>query len=280
MFPHLHSHAREPRASNQLFRKFWREVAELDGADRAPEERIHAEVLASLPEPAQRMMKFAGIVGTEPVWSLRARWYGRFRLEERQPWLDCEAWHYDLASPLTRIFHMRLRMAGVLPVLVRDCYVGGHGRTLARALDAFPVADDTSEETAIGQLVTYLNDAVLLAPSLLLGPHVSIQSAGEDSFEVALRDSGRRVSASVEVDHMGRVTQFFTNDRFMRDPARPERMRRTAWSTPVHGWQYVKGRMLPTRADAVWHVPGGGDFCYAEFHLSPAELALNVAPES
>jgi hypothetical protein len=247
------------------------------GLPGAPEvvPRIDDTVLSRLPEPARRMLVFAG--GTAPVWSLRARWSGRFRLSPDQTWLDCEAWHYDLRAPVTRIFHMRLRMAGVLPVLVRDNYVGGNGRTLARALDAFSVADDTGEETAIGQLVTYLNDAVLLAPSLLLVPEVSFAPIDEDAFAVTLFDRGRSVNARVDVDHMGRVTRFSTTDRFVRDPARPERMVRCLWSTPIHGWQYVEGRMLPTQADAIWHLPAG-DFCYANFSLSPADFRVNLPP--
>jgi hypothetical protein len=272
---YVSAHERKP--SGHLRDKFLREVASARLPGPADAQRIvEPETIASLPEPVRRLMGFAGVVGRPFVGSIRAHWMGRFRLEREQPWLNCEAWQFDLRSPVTRIFHMSLRMGGLLPVLVRDNFISGRGCTVARALDAFSVANDHSEETAVGQLVTYLNDAVLLAPALLLVPEVTFRQTAEDSFVVTLSDRGREVSASVELDVMGRTTCFSTTDRFLRDPARPDHMLRTRWSTPVQGWQWVAGRMVPTSAKAIWHLRDG-DFTYADFHLSPNDFSVNAA---
>ncbi len=49
------------------------------------------------------------------------------------------------------------------------------------------------------------------------------------------------------------------------------------WRTPVSGWQEAGGRQLPTRAEAVWQLPGG-PFAYADFSIDPARIAFNVPP--
>src|SRR5262245_38806522 len=116
--------------------------------------------LSTLPEPVQRYLRFMRVPGAPKTWSFRAHWPGRFRLGRERRWLACEAWQYNCRLGVTRIFHMRLRLGGVLPVLVRDTYVSGRGRMLGRVFDAFSVVDQSDEKIATGELVTYLNDAI------------------------------------------------------------------------------------------------------------------------
>ena len=73
---------------------------------------------------------------------------------------------------LARIFHIRILLGGILPIVARDSYVDHHGRMLVKLVDLFTLADGMGEEYDIGELVTYLNDAVLVAPSMLLVPEV------------------------------------------------------------------------------------------------------------
>ena len=59
---------------------------------------------------------------------------------------------------------------------------------LIKLLDLITVEDATGEEYDIGELVTYLNDAVLIAPSMLLAPDVSWAPVDASSFDVSLVD--------------------------------------------------------------------------------------------
>ena len=45
------------------------------------------------------------------------------------------------------------------------------------------MVDDASEEVTVGECVTWLNDAVLMAPSMLLTPAVAWADAGDGAFE-------------------------------------------------------------------------------------------------
>ena len=262
-----------------LYRKFAREVA-LSGlaAPTDPADAIQEAQLAPLPEPAQRYLRFMGVVGRQQDWSFRVGWSGRFRIKPGQRWMRCEAWQYNLRPSLARIFHIRIRAGGVLPILARDTYVGGRGRMLVRLMDRFTIADGTGEEYDIGELVTYLNDAVSIAPTMLLDPRVTWSPADGDSFDVSLSDHGRTVTARVLVDKNGALRDFITTDRFCSNPQQPGKLMRARWRVPVTGWQTIDGRTLPAGGQAVWELPSG-PFPYADFLPIPGSLIFNLPPD-
>jgi hypothetical protein len=192
-------------------------------------------------------------------------------------WVPCECAQYNSRLAVARIFHMRLRVKSIVPTYVRDTYLRGHGRMLGKALDTFTVVDDASEEVTIGECVTYLNDAVLMAPSMLLVPEVRWADAGDGAFDLALTDGGRTVRARVFVGPDGAPTDFATTDRFYAPPGRKGPPARAEWRTPVDGWQEHAGRKLPTSARAVWMLPSG-PLPYVELKFDPASFVTDVPP--
>lgn len=240
----------------------------------SPQAAIDEHAISSLPEPVKRYLRFMGVVGRPRDWSMRARFKARFR---RGPgdWVDCEALQYDSRLKVSRIFYMQLALGNVLPVTVRDTYLSGRGRMRAKAFDLFEVVDGEGPELDVGELVTYLNDAILMAPSLLLGPETSWSEVDEQSFDVTLSDGPLHVTARVWLDEHGAPSDFSTNDRFFDQP--DGKRVRTEWRTPISGWQDSGGRKLPTRAQAVWSLKTG-PFSYADFSVDPSLVAFNVPP--
>lgn len=243
-------------------------------AQPGPTAVVSEATLESLPPPVRRYMRFMGVVGYPRDWSLRARFTARFR-PDRGAWQKCEVLQYDSRLQLARVFYMQLSLKGLLPVTVRDTYVQGRGTMQARAFDAFTVAEGTGSEIDVGELVTYLNDAILMAPSLLLGPEVTWREVDASSFDVTLRDRALTVSARVWLDERGAPRDFSTTDRFF-DMPNGKRVR-TEWRTPISGFQDVGGRKLPRQAQAVWQLPDG-PFAYADFTLDPSQVWFNVPP--
>lgn len=234
--------------------------------------------LAGLPEPARRYLHFMRVVGRPRDASVRIRMHGRFRPSLHAAWKTLDSRQYNTGPPETaRVFHMRLPFLGV-PVQGRDTYLEGHGRMLIRPLDAFTVQDARGEAFDLGELVTWLNDAVMFAPSMLLHPSVTFHGAGEDAFRLVMVDHLHTVSARVEVDGRGAVTGFVTDDRAYAPPGARDPVR-TRWSTPVEGWQACGDRMIPTAARAEWLLEGG-PFSYAEAVISPDGVAWNVPPDA
>jgi len=234
--------------------------------------------VGALPETVQRYLRHMGILGRPRDWSFRGRFTGRFRTGPDKPWRACRVHQYDTRLGVARIFHIRVRFGGLVPVLARDTYLRGRGRMLVRLADLVTLADGTGPEYDIGELVTYLNDAILMAPSLLLGPETRWTAVDDSSFDVALTDAGHTVTARVFLDEQGAPVDFSTTDRFCEDPENPGGpLRRTQWTTPVAGWRRVDGRCLPTSAQAIWHLPSG-PFAYAAFDCAPDSLRFNVHP--
>lgn len=265
-------------APSRSFRaKFFRELKELD-LPEGPTAPVIVEErdLALLPQTAQRFLRFMRVVGRPRAWSFCVRWGGHFRRHPDESWMPCEAWQYNSALSIARIFHMRLRSFGVVPLYVRDLYHHGRGRMRGRVFDTFDVVDQSDEKISTGELVTWLNDAVLFAPSMLLGPATSWQSVDDDGFDVAVTDGGRTVTARVFVDERGAPTDFSTTDRYGDDPAGPK-MVKTRWSTPVTGWNLDGDIPCITGGKAVWHF-ASGDLCYAEFAFDGRERWIDLSP--
>jgi hypothetical protein len=234
--------------------------------------------LAGLPETVQRYLRFMGVAGRPRDWSFSLGYTGRFRRGRDERWLACEAWQYNHRLSVARIFHIRIRFGGLLPVLARDTYVEGRGRMLIRLLDLVTVGDGTGEAFDVSELVTYLDDAILIAPSMLLVPEVRWSPVDESCFDVALTDRGRSVTARVFVDERGAPVDVSTDDRFGADPADPKRFARARWTTPVEGWRMVGDRPLWTRGQALWHPPEG-EFAYIDLQPIAESLRFNVAAE-
>jgi hypothetical protein len=228
--------------------------------------------LAPLPPIAARYLRVMGVVGRPRTWSLWAHVTGRFRRGPDQPWLPLDAWQYNSGVEVARLFRMRLLVARVLPMWGWDTYRAGAGRMLGKALGLVTVADGAGPEFDIGELTTWLNDAVLLAPGMLLHPRTAWEPAGEDSFQVSVTDAGRTVSAEVFLDDEGRPRDFRSEDRWADLPGGPVR---APWSTPVAGWTVVGGQPRMTGGAAVWHLPDG-QYRYAEMALH--SLDLDVPP--
>src|SRR5262249_55772314 len=149
-------------------------------------------------------------------WSFLVRFRGRFNM--RGLWMPCEAWQYNAREPITRSFHMRLDLGRLVPMVGHDNYLDGSGEMSGKLLDLVTVANASGLESALSELVTYLNDALVLAPSMLLDERTTWAPIDADAFRVSLTDRGNRVTADVFVNPDGSLRDFATEDRWYDGP--------------------------------------------------------------
>ena len=65
--------------------------------------------------------------------------------------MACDAWQYNAAAPIARIFHIRARLMRLVPMVARDTFVREHERMLVRVLDLGTVADGCGDEFDLGE---------------------------------------------------------------------------------------------------------------------------------
>lgn len=257
--------------------RFERDVAAL-GLSADPVERatVDEHDLAGLPEPARRWLRAAGVLGRPRARSLRARFSGRFRMRADQPLMPFEAWQYNVAEPVGRVMSMRLMAAWVVPMLGTDTYADGTGRMLAKVLGLVTVADGKGPELDASELLTWVNDAALLAPSMLLVPAATWTPVDDRSFELTFTDGPSTVTSRLEVGDDDLLCDFRTDDRWYAGVDPPVR---APWRTPIAGWERsTGGRLVPARGGATWELPEG-DLTYVEGRWLPESVQVDVGPD-
>lgn len=237
---------------------------------------VTEDELSGFPAAAQRYLRFMGVVGRPRDWSFRAHFKGRFRRSPGAGWMPCESWQYNSGVEVARIFVMRARFAGVLPMTARDTYVRGHGQMRGKLLGLLTVVNGSGPAFDVGELVPWLNDAVVIAPSLLLDERTSWSEVNDDSFDLAFTDGGHRISARVYIDERGAVKDFTTMDKLA---ALPGGLVEARWHTPITSWRDAHGRQLPTRGSTIYDLQDGA-YDYAEFNFEPDSVQYNVAPRA
>ena len=156
----------------------------------------------------------------------------------------------------------------------RDIYLRSAGVMHGKLLGVVTVAHSRGPETDLSELGTYLNDAVLVAPSMLLRPSTTFAAVDDRAFGVTLVDAGRSVTARVLLDDGARPRDFRTTDRYADLPGG---LVRAEWTTPIAGWEPDGDRLVFTRGSAVWQLPEGPPD-YLDFRMSPGGVRYNVAP--
>jgi len=243
--------------------------------DAKPGPVVTDEDLAGLPQVAVRYLRRMGVVGRprDRVLTLHAR--GRFRPRPRLPWLPYESWQIGTSDPIGRVYRIRVQ-AGPVPLVATDRYLDGRGTMHGEVLGLMTVVDAAGPEMDAGELVTWCNDAVLLAPSMLLGGDVRWAALDDHSFGVTVADRGIEVTARVVVDDDGAPTTFETFDRYVDLGGG---LVRTRWSTPVDGWATVDGRLQFVAGSAVWET-ADGPYEYARTRLGPGDVVRGGAPST
>jgi hypothetical protein len=250
------------------------EDATAHGMHLPPPEREGPWRLDGFDPTARRYLSFMGVDERPADWSWQARMTGSFRLKPGHSYMPYESWQYDHGPTLSRVCHMRLDLAGVLPMVGRDAYVGGHGTMDGRVLGTYRVAHGAGTEFDVSELTTLLNDAILWCPGLLTGRRTTWTDVDDRQFIVELRQGNLNVGAIVTVDAHGMPTEFTTTDRFIE---LPQGLVRAQWRTPVTGWITVDDHPVPTEGEAIWELDDG-PFRYVDVDVDVASVRFNTPP--
>ena len=239
---------------------------------------LHAPVvseadLAPLPEPVQRYLRQAGVLGQPRVRNYRLRFRGRIRSGPESGWMPFEAEQQSFADEPTRLFLMRARMFG-LPVEAFHRSIGGHATMQVTVAGLVTMVDARGDVMDRSEAVTLFNDMCLLAPGSLLDSGIRWESVDERTARAQFTNGGHTIAATLHFGEDGRLTNFVSDDRSRASPD-GKTFTQLRFSTPVRDYRAYGPAHLAAHGEARWHLPEG-EFTYGEFDL--VDIAFNVRP--
>lgn len=218
-----------------------------------------------LPEPMQRYLHYAGVVGKVPVRTVRLKQRGLMRQKPEQKWMPFEAEQIYSVTPPAFTWHARMRLAPFAWIEATDQLAGGHGTMSIKLMSAIPLGKARGPEMDQGSLVRYLGEIVWF-PTAWLFEFIECQAIDASSVKVTMHDAGTSASLVLAVNEQGQPTHLRA-DRYMEDHGR---YRLTPWSVQSSEFREADGLYIPTHFDVIWHLPDG-DFTWLRGDISEIE---------
>jgi hypothetical protein len=249
-----------------LDRRIEQEIADLfaRSSDARPSVVADAE-LAALPEPVQRWLRRAGVVGRERPVTVRLKQVGEFRQRPDAAWMPFTAEQYYTTDPPGFVWAATMRAAPLLTLAGRDRYVDGRGALDFRLLSLVPVAHASGPELDQGVLLRYLNETMWF-PAAALSPAIVWEGIDATSARATISHGGVSATATFVFDQAGDLVDMtaeryaLEGDRFVLQP----------WSTPISDYGRFDGIRVPVAAEGVWRRPTG-DFAYIRLRVTALE---------
>ena len=220
-------------------------------ASRGTADVVTEDMLAGLPDPVQRYLRYTGIVGTPSARTVYLRQQGSVRLAG-QRWIPLAAQEWFSVRPPGFVWDATMRVAGLPVARARDMYQGGQGCMLVKAASLVTVADTRGEEMDQGSMMRYLSE-LMWFPTAFLEDNISFQAIDATSARVTLTDQGNTATATLYFDPVGRLANFVARRYAIAGNSRDLQ----TWSVPVTSYGEFEGLRLPVRVKAVWNLAEG-----------------------
>lgn len=221
--------------------------------------------VTKLPQPMQRYLHYAGVVGKEPVRTVRLRQRGTTRLRPEQDWMPLGAEQFFSVTPPAFTWRARMRLAPFAWVAATDRLADGHGTMSIKLLSAFPLGTSRGPEMDQSALMRYLAE-IIWFPTAWLSDYIKWQAIDASSVRATIHNAGVAASVVLSVKDQGQPMQL-SADRYMEDHGH---YRLTPWSGLCSEFRQANGMYIPTHFDVTWHLPSG-DFTWLRADISEIE---------
>lgn len=222
--------------------------------------------LEGLPEPVQRYLRFAGVVGRRPVRTVRLRHSGEFRLGPDKPWMPMEATEFYATAPPAFLWRASMRLAPLVHLEVRDAFAGGRGQVNGTLAGAVPIVEADGPQVDQGAAVRYLQEMVFF-PTAFLADYVQWEPIDEHRARLVMNHWDGDITAQCVFADDGRMLGFSAQRYY--GAGGPEATKRT-WTTPLGHWTKVDGLQIPTVGSGYWTLDDG-DFDYVRIRIEDVE---------
>lgn len=239
--------ARWQRTSNRLRAALGESTA---GAVFTPEH------LAGLPAPVVRYFRRVLAPGQPIARRIDFDQLGRFRIgTSPDSWKPMRATQSVSTQPRGFVWDARISVAPLLPVYVRDSYLGGRGGMRGEVIALFPTVTASGlPELDAGALHRYLAEAVWYPTALLPQEGVEWQGIDDLHATATLTDGCTTVSVQFTFSHSGEIVAFSVPERFREVNGRYEP---TPWCGHCGNYQQHGGMWIPVDCEVEWQLPSG-----------------------
>jgi hypothetical protein len=242
-------------------RRIAQETESLLAASAPPEPpTVTEDELSGLPEPVQRWLRWAQVVGKPVPRTVRLTQEGRFRLGQERGWMPFTAEEVFTTNPPGFLWTTSMRMFPGVSIVGRDLYANGEGSIEMRLFGLIPVANASGPELNQGALLRYLNE-IMWFPAAALSPVITWTEAGPDAATATIAHGGVTAEATFSFDEQGRPVDMRATRYDMGSNALQE------WSTPLRAWGEFGGIRVPVEGSGVWKYPTG-DFEYIDLEIT------------
>jgi hypothetical protein len=238
-------------------------LALLQHSEQAHPGLITEASLLSLPEPVQRYLSYAQVVGKEPIRTVRLKQQGFMRQRPDQKWMPLVAEQYFTTKPPAFLWHCTMRPFPLAWISATDRFSDGHGSMRIKLLSFIPLGNEHGKKMDQGELQRYLGEMIWF-PTAWLSDAIEWQAIDAHLVKATLHESGITASMMLYVSEQGQLTRLSTQ-RY-----RGEHGELTPWSVQLNEYQEVDGMQIPTKSDVTWHL-ASGEFTWFRFNITEIE---------
>lgn len=220
----------------------------------------------TLPDPVRRYLRYAIRDGASAIGTARLRHDGLFRTTPEQRWLRIDGEQYFTVASPGFVWKASIRPIPFLWIDARDRLVSGRGNMLVKLVSTIPIADVGGAEIDQGSRLRWLAESAWF-PYAFVGDHVHWEPIDDHSARAKLCCDGLPVSALVEIDDEGKLTQLRA-DRY-RDVGGGKAVL-TPWAGHYSDYREFNGFRVPCSVEVAWGLEKE-PFSYARFRVTVLE---------
>ncbi|MDD5263421.1 MAG: hypothetical protein PHU43_01120 [Candidatus Bipolaricaulis sp.] len=222
-------------------------------ANAAAADQVVTEAsLEPLPEPVQRWLRSAGVVGRQVPATVRLRQEGAIRQAPDAPWMRFSADQYYTIDPTSFIWRVSATASPGFFIRGVDELRDGRGAMRMVVLGLFTVVNASGADMDQGAALRYLQEIVWF-PFAALARNISWEAVDENSARATLTVGEGSVDGLFTFASDGRVVGFKATRYRSEQPASVLR----TWRVPLRDHAAFDGVLVPTSGEATWDLDGG-----------------------
>ncbi len=225
-----------------------------------------AQVLG-LPEPVQRYLNYAQVVGKGPIRTVRLTQQGFMRTQPGQKWLPMVAEQSFTTTPPAFLWHCTMRPFPLVRISATDRFSEGHGSMRIKLLSVIPLGNARGPKIDQGELQRYMAEMIWF-PTAWLSDAFEWQAIDAYSAKATMHEQNVTASVVLHVNEQGQLTHV-TADRYKEEHGH---YLLAPCSGQCTAYQEVDGMRIPSRIEITWHLASGN---FTWFRCKITEIECN-----